>query len=291
MYKKDSIAAVIVTYNRLVLLKKCIQSLREQTKKVDEIIVVNNSSTDGTLEWLNSQNDLTTITQENSGSAGGQHTGIKTAYEKGYNWIWCFDDDNIADTRALEYLTNYLDKNVVLNSLVISSDNSDELAFGLYEKKNGKYFNLLADIGELRIIESQNFFNGSLFSNSVLREVGFPLSELFIRGEEFEYYLRLLVKGFNVYTVVASRIYHPKEKKIILKTKVFYYEFSYLDAVKRYFHTRNLLFIARRYKLVSYKYYFKNFLLDIFFISVLQRKPSILINHIKGFFAGLVKSI
>lgn len=50
---KYRIAAVVVTYNRLDLLKECINSIRQQTRKLDEIIVVNNSSTDGTLEWLN----------------------------------------------------------------------------------------------------------------------------------------------------------------------------------------------------------------------------------------------
>ena len=40
----QKIAAVVVTYNRLELLKKCIQSLRDQTRRLDEIIVVNNKS-------------------------------------------------------------------------------------------------------------------------------------------------------------------------------------------------------------------------------------------------------
>lgn len=79
---KYKIAAVVVTFNRLELLKKCVESLRNQTHKLDEILIINNSSTDGTLDWLNQQNDLTVISQENSGSAGGQFTGIKTAYEK-----------------------------------------------------------------------------------------------------------------------------------------------------------------------------------------------------------------
>lgn len=42
------IAAVFVTYNRLSLLKECIQALIAQTYPLDKIIVVNNSSTDGT---------------------------------------------------------------------------------------------------------------------------------------------------------------------------------------------------------------------------------------------------
>jgi GT2 family glycosyltransferase len=81
------IAAVVVTFNRLELLKICITALREQTRKLDEIIVINNSSSDGSLEWFFEQNDLTLITQQNSGGTGSFHTRIKTAYEKGYDWI------------------------------------------------------------------------------------------------------------------------------------------------------------------------------------------------------------
>src|SRR3989339_2181349 len=108
---KYKIAAVVVTFNRLTLLQECIESLRNQTHTLDEIIIVNNSSTDGTLEWLNAQKDLTVITQENSGSAGGQYTGIKTAYEKGYDWILLFEDELIAESSALEILLKYTEKN------------------------------------------------------------------------------------------------------------------------------------------------------------------------------------
>ncbi len=107
------IAAVVVTFNRLELLKQCVQSLRNQTLKLDEILIINNSSTDGTLEWLNQQNDLTILTQENSGSAGGQYTGIKTAYEKGYDWILCTDDDTSFDGNYIRILIEY----AITNSL------------------------------------------------------------------------------------------------------------------------------------------------------------------------------
>ena len=81
------IAAIVVTFNRLTLLQECIQALRDQTRRPDEIIVVDNSSTDGTREWLNAQLDLTVVRQGNLGSSGGQQTGIKTAYQKGYDWF------------------------------------------------------------------------------------------------------------------------------------------------------------------------------------------------------------
>lgn len=45
------IIAVVVTYNRLSLLKRNLDCLR-QNKPLSSIIVVNNGSTDGTAEWL-----------------------------------------------------------------------------------------------------------------------------------------------------------------------------------------------------------------------------------------------
>lgn len=100
----EKIAAIIVTYNRLNLLRECINSLRNQSKKVDQIFVINNSSTDGTLDWLTNQYDIITITQENTGSSGGQYTGIKMAFEKGYDWIWCLDTDIVLEPEALANL-------------------------------------------------------------------------------------------------------------------------------------------------------------------------------------------
>jgi rhamnopyranosyl-N-acetylglucosaminyl-diphospho-decaprenol beta-1,3/1,4-galactofuranosyltransferase len=60
------IIAVIVPFSRLSLLKKCISTVTQQSRKPDEIIVINNGSTDGTESWL-SQQPLTYYTQENLG--------------------------------------------------------------------------------------------------------------------------------------------------------------------------------------------------------------------------------
>ena len=53
----DKVCAIVVTFNRLNLLKDVIQSLREQNSKLEEILVVNNNSSDGTKEWLEIQKD------------------------------------------------------------------------------------------------------------------------------------------------------------------------------------------------------------------------------------------
>lgn len=54
---KNRVAAVVVTYDRLEFLKRCVDSLHKQTVPCD-ILVVDNASTDETAQWLESQTDI-----------------------------------------------------------------------------------------------------------------------------------------------------------------------------------------------------------------------------------------
>lgn len=282
------IAAVVVTYNRLELLKECIQSLRSQTHKLDEIFIINNSSTDGTLEWLNEQKDLTVITQENSGSAGGQYTGIKTAYEKGYDWIWCFDDDCKVEIDALEKLLLLKSEDkVVLNSVVISQKQAQfgKLAFALYDKKKNILYRNVNDF-KSDVISSANFFNGTLLNRKVISEVGFPLKFLFIRGEEYEYLLRIQLAGYMVLTIKNSIAYHPEAEKIIFDNKFFRYDYLKLNPIKRFYTIRNLTFITRRYAEQRYITLIKIVLLDII-VMLSTLKFKLVYVELKGFISGV----
>ena len=83
----SKVAIIVVTYNRLELLREEIVSLRKQTYQNTQIIVVNNGSTDDTLAWLEKQADIYTITQGNLGGAGGFFTGMKYAAENGFDYV------------------------------------------------------------------------------------------------------------------------------------------------------------------------------------------------------------
>ena len=48
----NKVNAVVVTYNRLELLKLCIEKLLKQTYKLNKIIIVDNHSDDGTVDFL-----------------------------------------------------------------------------------------------------------------------------------------------------------------------------------------------------------------------------------------------
>lgn len=204
-----TIAAVVVTFNRLEDLKICLKSLQAQTRPLDHIFVINNGSTDGTAAWLEVQPALTVVTQANLGGAGGFATGIDTAFQAGYDGIWCMDDDCVAAPDALETLLAA--PNIgpcIKNCVSISNRDSSELAF--YVDRPHRSFRKVADMAEFDLVYGvASFFNGTLISAEVVRKIGLPDKKLFIWGDEVEYMTRALKLGYPVVTVPRSVFYHP----------------------------------------------------------------------------------
>lgn len=205
----QTVAAVVVTYNRLNDLKLCLDSLRNQTRPLDAIIVINNGSTDGTNEWLAEQIGLSVTTQSNLGGAGGFATGIETAYQTGFDWLWCMDDDCLAAPDALEVLLN--SPNIgpcIKNCMSVSNQDSNELAF-FVERPNQTYRKVTDMTSFDMIYGVASLFNGTLISSDVIKAIGIPDQKLFIWGDEVEYMTRAQKMGFPVVTVPNSVFYHP----------------------------------------------------------------------------------
>ena len=98
-----NITAVVVTWNGLEDFRRCIAALRNQTRRIDRIVVVNNASTDGTKEWLDSQTGLEVIHQrKNLGNGGGLKIGYERALELGADLVYSLDDDAVAKENAVE---------------------------------------------------------------------------------------------------------------------------------------------------------------------------------------------
>ena len=106
---KNDILSVVVTYNRLELLKENIQGLLNQTNNNFDILIIDNKSTDGTdkyLEQIKSDRISYIITDKNIGGAGGFNLGLRYAIENNYSYAWVMDDDTIPEENSLEKLLN-----------------------------------------------------------------------------------------------------------------------------------------------------------------------------------------
>ncbi len=238
---KGKIAAVVVTYNRLELLKQCITSLRVQTYKLDEIVVINNSSTDGTEKWLEEQKDLKYINQENSGSAGGQYTGIKETYRKGFDWIWCIDCDIIFEPDALKNLMSceeINDQKIGFLSSFIFFDNTNVSYVNIPEL--GYPYDLLNSIYQNKPIPILSASFGSLLiPKEIISAVGLPIKDFFIWGDDAEFTLRIISKGYKGYLVKDSLAQH----KTVSNSKEPYNELSHKD-LKFKFGIRNMVYVS-----------------------------------------------
>ena len=239
------VASVIVTFNRLQDLKNCISCVKKQSYRNFDLIVVNNGSTDGTKEYLESLSEIIVINQENVGGAGGFYSGMKYMFDNGYEWLWLMDDDGIPDEHQLENLIAYNGPESYRNALVLNKDNNSEFAFP--NRKDPK----LEDVyKEGHIKDFAHPFNGTLYHRNLIAKIGFIKKEMFIWGDEMEYTMRARKNGLCPVTVANAIHFHPKEKGIKVNVFPFINRIKIVEKPKKFSHHyyRNRGFIDKNYE-------------------------------------------
>ncbi len=231
----DKVIAVVVTYNRQQLLSQCINALRNQTRKIDKILVINNGSTDNTEEWLMRQQNVDFVSQRNVGGAGGFYTGIKTGFEEKYSWIWLMDDDGYPKEDALERLLEDDNEELCLRNCAVI-DKEDKKSFVW---KTGNY-STIDDVTDTIIENVAHPFNGTLLHRKIIERVGFPKANLFLWGDETEYYYRIIRKNkIPFYTNTNSIHYHPASAYSYKN------DWAFNSNWKMYYYIRNRFFILQ----------------------------------------------
>ena len=212
------IAAVVVTYNRLPLLQKCIASLRGQTVDCD-ILVVDNASTDGTADYLASQQAEGRLTAhntgENLGGAGGFHCGMGWAYGAGYDYLWLMDDDCLPYPDALEKL---LAADAArqgdygwLSSVAEWTDGSLCL---MNVQRATPYRDVAALQAPLTPCVMASFV--SLFlRRETVAAFGLPIREFFIWSDDWEYTRRISLQK-PCYVAAESRVVHAMKDNTVV---------------------------------------------------------------------------
>jgi rhamnopyranosyl-N-acetylglucosaminyl-diphospho-decaprenol beta-1,3/1,4-galactofuranosyltransferase len=286
--KKEKIAAVVVTYNRKELLQECLNSLLKQTKLPDSIIIMDNNSTDGTEEMLKKEYLKNPIfdyvnLKENLGGAGGFHYGIKRAYEKGFDWFWCMDDDGFTDKDQLKklYLNTKKSKLKISGPLVLVKEDHSKLAFSFASCKTESDAKKIAKNGI--IFNQLNPFNGTLISKNVLHKIGNIKKEMFIWGDEVEYLLRAKKNNLRIGIAISAKHYHPISKT--KKERFFFKKLSVRIKSKEMNHIffRNLGYINKNYFSNMYNILFiMKYLL--YFVSVKNFRGAG--NFLKYYFMG-----
>lgn len=281
----QKVTVVLVTFNRLEKLKIALSCYEKQTYKIEKIIIVDNCSTDGTIDflkkWLDSKTNFdkeVVYLSENTGGAGGFGAGMDHALnlvnsmQLKTDWILVSDDDAFPNDDAIEKMIAYYQKQevekqneiVALSSAVVNHGQIHESHRSRIEKDffrirfvgvDKKYYN--TDGFEIDLFS----YVGTMIKVSALKNVGTTLRDLFIYGDDNEHSLRLGKIG----------------KLVCVPASVFVHDTPGVETRKigwhNYYNRRNQLYILKEYFPLRYfiNRFLKRYILDI---SILSKNTS-----------------
>ena len=219
----NPIGVVICNFNKKDYVLECVQSVLESKVDNVDIYVVDNASTDGSVEALEkTYGDQITVlaNEENLGGSGGFNTGLRVVRDKGYEYFMCLDDDALVDENAIYELFEYMEANPDVGmagcrvyhrqmpdyiqqcGLYIDFDHYTAQTIGADQLEDGT----LPDVIECDTVATC----AVMVRGSVIREtnVGIMPEDNFIYWDDMEWGHRIHLAGYRVVTLAAAKALH-----------------------------------------------------------------------------------
>lgn len=246
---RESVAVVVVTYNRADLLDRMLDGLAALTTQPDVVLVVDNASSDHTPQVLAARTEpwlRVTRTEENLGGAGGFSLGVRQAYDAGWDRIWLMDDDVVPAPDCLDVLLAQ-DEDCLM---AVREDRSGRLCekaatrfdlthpwvvkpkTGMVETDHGTR----AAMPER--VELENVaFEGFMCRRGVVQRIGLPDPSYFIFYDDVDFAVRARRAGFRIWAV----------RDAVLVRQLDFDQQHDLAGWKGYYMYRNLFAVHFRY--------------------------------------------
>ena len=250
--RRPLVSILMNCYNGEKYVEKSIESVLKQTYDNFEIVFWDNNSTDQTAEIVKKFNFTYVEGSPEYGGAGGYALGMKTALRTEANYVWLLDDDGYPDLNCLEIQLEASAKNDLLVSSPLCVDELD------HSKTSNPYILNFKKVTSADRVSSKQIrwgaiqlFNGALLDISTIEEIGYPDQELFIRGDELDYYYRIMRSKIPNALITSARYFHPSSASEYPNSRT-----SLLGVVipsdekKKYYQFRNQGYLVRRHRLI-----------------------------------------
>jgi rhamnosyltransferase len=247
------VLAHIHTFNDADVIDGTIDAMLRQTRPVDAILVVDNASTDGTLDRPSLKHATVLRHRQNTGTSGAVHSGFRFALEHEYDWIWVFDADSVPEPDALEKLLgvyagwtrNLQSETAFLACLHYNVQDGVPRYGGIFV---GGRFAPITRAPALRCYPCNvTIWSGCLYRLSAVRQIGLPNPDYVLDWGEAEYGYRVKKAGYKGFTHQDSILHHnydhtktPTKFKLGPAT-VSFREFA---PIRCYYTCRNVLYFA-----------------------------------------------
>lgn len=218
-----SIGIVICNYNKSNYVVNCIQSVLESDINDFTVYVVDNASTDDSVEQMQQHfGDSITIlvNEENLGGSGGFNRGIREALKAGHPYIMCLDNDVLIDESAVSSLFYYMQEHKeigMLGSRVYHMEEPDYIQqFGLnIDFRNYIVETLYADVYEdgsiPEIVYCDTVATCSVMVRAeAIQSAGIMPEDNFIYWDDVEWGYRIRKSGYKVAAYGGSKVLHTK---------------------------------------------------------------------------------
>jgi rhamnosyltransferase len=208
------VLAHIHTFNDADIIGQTIAAVGRQTHPVDEILVVDNASTDATLEQPAVRNTTVLRHAENQGTSGAVHSGFRYALEHGYDWIWVFDADSLPAPDALEKLLDLYagwpesmrDEIGFLACLHYNVQDKVPREGGLFTRDGFAMGKPVAD--ERHYLCHHTIWSGCLYRVAAIRRIGLPNPDYVLDWGEYEYGYRVMKAGYKSFIYQDAVLQH-----------------------------------------------------------------------------------
>ncbi|WP_415854432.1 glycosyltransferase [Sinomonas sp. G460-2] len=215
------VVAVVVSYNRRELLERSLAALAAGDRLPDALVVVDNASTDGSGDYLESlelpfEYELVRLAQ-NTGGAGGFAVGMAAALARhSPDLVWIMDDDTVPLAGTLSEAVQLwdscpeTDRPAFIASRVVWSDGRDHPMNTMRDRWDASAEDrTFAAVRRARVVRSASFV--SLFVDAeAIRALGLPVADFFLWNDDFEFTARLARRRLALASLDSVVEHHTK---------------------------------------------------------------------------------
>jgi GT2 family glycosyltransferase len=210
-----SVASVTVATNAAHILPRQLDALRQQSRKIDEIVVVDNASSDATVDMLATRYPEVTVIRlpENGGVGAGYAAGLAHAAAQKHKWIWLFDYDSVPPRDGLQKLLDVvpdMDQGDAQIAILAPTcvDLKTSASWPGFSCRRGCLIPVPGDPSQPLTFVDCVISSGSLILREAVEAVGLPRADFFMDFVDYEYCLRLRRHGFRIAVVRDSILDH-----------------------------------------------------------------------------------